>query len=94
MSKQRRTHSDVLKAKVAIEVLKGEKGINEIAALYEIHPNLALKWKRELEENAKEAFVKGKRPEDIAKDEKIEELYKQLGKRDLELDWVKKKLGL
>ncbi len=44
------------KAKVALEAIKGEKTIQELATLYSVHPNLVALWKKQLEENALELF--------------------------------------
>ena len=44
----RRSHSSELKAKVALEALKNERTITEIASIFEVHPNLVTKWKKQL----------------------------------------------
>lgn len=91
---QRRTHSDEFKAKIALEMIKGEKSLAEIASGYEIHQSLVLKWKRDLEANAAKLFAR-KEDEQIKElKEEQEKLYKALGKRQIENDWLKKKLGL
>jgi transposase-like protein len=57
MSKRpRRNHSPVFKAKVALEALKGNQTIVEIAARYEVHPNQITEWKKQLLEHAEEVF--------------------------------------
>jgi len=54
--RQRRNHSSVFKAKVALAALKGDKTIAELAEQFEIHPNQITDWKRQLQENAAIAF--------------------------------------
>ena len=43
---QRKQFPGALKAKVAIEAIKGERTINEIASTYQVHPNQVCKWKK------------------------------------------------
>ena len=67
MSKTRRNHLPAFKAKVAIEALKGEKTVNEIAAQYQVHPNQVTQWRRQLIDTAAEVFG-SKRDQENAKD--------------------------
>jgi len=94
MSSIRRSHSEEFKAKVALEVVKGEKSLAEIAGKYEIHQNLAVRWKRELEAKAAKLFVRKEDEQVKELKEEKEKLYTALGKRQIEIDWLKKKLGL
>ena len=54
--KNRKKYDEVFKAKVALEAVKGEMTIAEIASKYEVHPNLIMSWRRHLLENAAELF--------------------------------------
>ena len=56
MKGTRRKHSPSFKAKVALEALKGEASIAEIASCYEVHPNLVTKWKKTLQDEAAGIF--------------------------------------
>jgi len=58
MRKKRQNHSPEFKAKVAIEALKEQKTISELAQFYEIHPNQISTWKKEFLENASQVFDK------------------------------------
>jgi transposase-like protein len=89
---KRRTHTNEFKARVALEAVRGDKTINEIASDYKIHPNMIAKWKKQLIERIPDVFEHGikEKPDDAEK----EELYKQIGKMKVELDWLKKKVGL
>jgi transposase-like protein len=94
MKRHRRQFSADWKAKVALEAIKGQRTIQEIASHYEIHPNLVTHWKKELLERAAEIFSSGKTQEGKADEELKAELYQQIGKLQVEVDWLKKKSGL
>jgi len=84
-----------IKAKAALDALKGEMTIAEIAAKYQVHPNMITGWRRELLDNASGIFdhAKERRAEaDIQ--EKIDDLHKTIGEITMENDWLKKKLDL
>jgi transposase-like protein len=93
MLKKRTRHSQEFKAKVAIEALKEQKTINEIASQYQIHPNQVTKWKSQLIEDAGKVFEdkRTKKQDDKPSEDK---LYQQIGQLQVELDWLKKKSGL
>lgn len=82
------------KVKVAIEALKGIKSMSEIASTYEVHPTQIGFWKRQLMERAPTLFT-DKRAKDGKTPERImDELYKVIGQRDVEIEWMKKNLQL
>jgi transposase len=90
MRKKRQNYSADFKAKVAIEALKEQKTITELAQLYEIHPNQISTWKKEFLENASQVFDKiHRQPKE---DEKVARLYEAIGQLKIENDWLKKKL--
>jgi len=90
MRKKRQNHSAEFKAKVAIEALKEQKSIAELAQLYEIHANQISMWKKEFLENASQVFDKvNRQPKE---DEKVAKLYEAIGQLKIENDWLKKKL--
>lgn len=94
MSSKRRRHSAEFKAKVALEALRGELTANEIASRYEVHPTQIAKWKKQAIEQIKEGFT-GKREKNQQDNEALQdELYNQIGRLKVELDWLKKKSGL
>ena len=90
----RRTHDAGLKAKVALEAIKGEKTIAEISSKYSIHPNQIGKWKKEVLERLPELFNGKMKKADKTADELQSELYQQIGRLKVELDWLKKKSRL
>lgn len=77
------------KARVALEALKGEKSIAQISSEYEVHGNMISKWKKQLNENIANIFIRKNEQEPDA-ERQIENLYKQIGKQQVEIDWLKK----
>jgi putative transposase len=91
MSKKRRQHSAELKARVALEALKGIEPVHAIAAKYQVHPVQVSQWKKELLERLPEVFTK-KAPPGVAEAlQREERLYQKIGQLEVELDWLKKK---
>lgn len=87
---KRKQHSAQFKAKVALEAIKGEKTIAEIASHYSIHPTMIHTWKRQLLEGASELFERGSKtsllePQTQAQ---IDELYRQIGQLKVERDFL------
>jgi putative transposase len=91
MKQQRKKHSGEFKAKVAVEAIKGERTLNELAGQFEIHPTQVVQWKQRLLAGASDVFTGG--PErDTAQEEQLRDrLYQQIGQMKVELDWLKKK---
>ena len=84
-----------IKAKAALEAIKGELTLAEIAAKYQVHPNMVTGWKRELLDSAAGIFNHAKDRKAAAEvQEKIDVLHKTIGEITMENDWLKKKLDL
>lgn len=93
MSVQRNHHGPELKAKVAIEAIKEQKTVNEIAIEYRLHPGMISRWKKQLLENVVDLFS-GKKELRAKGDEGLrDQLYQEIGQLKVELDWLKKKTG-
>jgi putative transposase len=93
MSK-RRTHTPEFKARVAMEAISGRKTIQEIAADHAIHPIQVSQWKRQLLEGASELFTRGKKSKGKEEGQvKEAELFQQIGRLQMELEWLKKSLS-
>ena len=86
----RRNHTAAFKAKVALEAVKEERTIVEIAEIYDVHPNLVTKWKKQLLERASEAFDKERTPEDGPS---VAELNAKIGQLVMENDFLAHALG-
>jgi transposase-like protein len=94
MGKHRRQFSAGLKAKIAVEAIKGQRTVQEIASSYGVHPNQVTNWKKQLLDFSPEAFSTGRIRSDEADEHLKSELYAQIGKLKVELDWLQKKSGL
>lgn len=90
MSKKRKQYSAQLKAKVALEAIRGEKTVAELAAQYEIHPTMVNNWKRQLTEGASDLFEAQYQQSDRDEDAQaqIDELYRQIGQLKVERDFL------
>ena len=94
MKRQRKQYSADLKAKIAVEAVKGQRTVQEIGAHYSIHPSQVTQWKKQLLEGAGDIFS-NRRDHAAEADEQLKaELYQQVGKLQMELDWLKKKSGM
>lgn len=91
MGKPRKRHSPDFKLRAVLAVLKGDKTANELAGELEVHPVQLSEWKKQFTENGTEIFEKGpKKAKDESQDQS--ELYEQIGRLKMELEWLKKKL--
>ena len=94
MSK-RRTHSPEFKARVAMEAISGRKTLQEIAADHAIHPIQVSQWKKQLLDGAGDLFSKGRKDNEKGEQQAREaELFQEIGKLKMELEWLKKKSQL
>ena len=82
------------KAHVAIAAISGKQSVTQIASENEVHPTQVKQWEAIAKEGLPSLFVDKRKCEYKDMREKIEHLYKIIGQRDLELDWLKKKLHL
>ena len=92
----RKPHTPDEKAKLVLEVLQGERTINEIASEHNVHPSMLTRWKKEAIAGLPSIFENDaakKRKEKKAHDAELEELYAQIGKLTTQLEWLKKKSG-
>jgi len=93
-SRQRRSFSAEMKARIALEAIKGQKTISEIASHYGVHPNQVTNWKRQAIEGAPGLFADRRSRPDMSEEALKGELYQQIGQLQMEVDWLKKKSGL
>jgi transposase-like protein len=87
----RRNHSPAFKAKVALEAVKGEEPLIQIAERFDVHPNQITKWKRQLLEGA--ALVFGKDEEATKEGPSVAELHAKIGELTMENDFLAGALG-
>lgn len=86
----RRNHSPAFKAKVAMEAVKGEVTLAELAQRYDVHPNQINQWRSQLVERAAEIFGRPVQPESPPVDLKV--LHAKIGELALENDFLESAL--
>lgn len=92
MSQKRRKHSDEFKAKVALEAIKGVRTLSELSSFFGVHPTVIAHWKRMLVDGAPEVFSLGAGGSLKSEEEITGPLYEQIGRLQMEVDWLKKKV--
>jgi putative transposase len=94
MPRKRRSFSATFKSKVALDAIKGLKTVAEIAKLHQVHPSQVVLWKRQLLEGVESVFDGPTDRKDKAADQpQTAELYEQIGKLNMQLEWIKKKVA-
>ena len=94
MTAKRQNRSASFKFKVALEAIQGQKTINQIASEYQLNPGQVSKWKRQLQEQGAELFKNGTKDSERQQAKQEAELYQQIGRLKMELEWLKKKVKL
>lgn len=92
MKQKRKRHSAEFKAKVAIEALKEQKTMSELASEYEIHPNQITEWKKRFLEEGSDLFSNKQAKTEKDFDKERDQLYRQIGELKVQVDFLKKKL--
>ena len=82
-----RKHNPDFKARVAIEAIKGEKTLSELAGKYKVHPSVVQRWKKELIEKSSQVFATGSNKQND-KQAEIAQLYKKIGQLTVERDFL------
>jgi transposase len=90
--KRKRIDASV-KAKAALAALRGDRTSSELASQFGVHPTQIGHWKRRLLESADELFSDNRRREAEDQEALIADLYEQIGRLQMELAWLKKKVA-
>jgi transposase-like protein len=93
MAGKRKAHEASFKAQVALAAVKGDKTMNELAKQYGVHPTLIHGWKKQLLAGVEDVFARGGGT--AAEDHQAvqAQLYEQIGRLKMDLEFLKKKLG-
>jgi transposase-like protein len=88
----RRRHSSAFKAQVALQAVKGQKTLNELASEFGVHPVQIAQWKRQLLDASAGIFENGGASRREREQEHlVEQLYQEIGQLKVEVDWLRKK---
>ena len=93
MAGKRKQHTPAFKAQVALAALKGDRTVNELASHFGVHPTLIHGWKKQLLSEAERVFANGVKPGTGDGEARQVELYEQIGRLKMELEWLKKKVA-
>ena len=94
MSVMRKRYDGSFKARVALEAIRGDRTVAEIAAAYGVHPNQISKWKKQALDELPKIFSGRYEKTEAQGKELTDQLYQQIGRLKVELDWLKKKAGI
>lgn len=94
MARIRRKHSPEFKLKAVIEILKGEKTATQLSGELGVHPLVLSDWKKHFLEVGVQIFEKPRKASKVSEEAKEKtELFEQIGRLKMEIEWLKKKLG-
>jgi transposase len=93
MAGKRKQHTAAFKAQVALAALKGDRTVNELAGQYGVHPTLIHAWKKQLLAGAEQVFGNGSKAGTADTEVLQAQLYEQIDRLKMELEWLKKKVG-
>ena len=93
MAGKRKKHTAAFKAQVALATLKGDRTVNELAAQHTVHPTLIHAWKKQLLAGAQAVFAEGVKAPAADAEHQRKELFEQIGRLKMELEWLKKKVA-
>lgn len=91
---QRKSYSAEFKRKVALEAIKEQRTLNEIASEYGVFPNQVCLWKKELFDGIGNIFTDKRKKDEKSNETLVPQLYQQIGQLKVEVDWLKKKSGI
>ena len=90
----RRNHTAEFKSKVALAAIRGEKTLSQLGSQFKVHPMKIAKWRKAAIEQLPELFVDGRTRKNGSSGADNDALYQEIGRLKVELDWLKKKVGM
>jgi transposase-like protein len=93
MAGKHKRHPAAFKAKVALEAAKQTKTAAELAKAFQVHPVQISQWKKQLLDGAETLFRDGRRRERDGEQARQAELFEQIGRLNMEVEWLKKRLA-
>ena len=93
MARKRKRYTAAVKAKVALAALREQQTTSELASQFGVHGNLVSQWKRQLLEGAESVFGNGRGAGGKSDEPEVAELYEQIGRLKVQLEWLKKKVA-
>lgn len=88
----KKVFSSQQKASIALSAIKGHQTINQLASTYAVHPTQINTWKKTLLAEAQTLFTDKRRKNSQSDQQLLSQLYQIIGQKDLEMEWLKKKL--
>ena len=92
MKENRKKHSASFKARVALESLKGEETVAQLASRFDVHPSQVNKWKKALTDGAADIFGDGRNRKKPGNQQLVAQLYQQIGQLKVERDFLENTL--
>jgi transposase-like protein len=93
MAGTRRRHPAAFKARVALEAAKQTKTVAELAKIHRVHPVQISQWKKQLLDGVEDLFRDGRRRQREESEARQAELYEQIGRLNMEIEWLKKRVA-
>jgi putative transposase len=93
MGGKRKSYGESFKATVALAAIKGDRTLSALSSHFDVHATLILAWKKQLISGAAQVFAPGQKVVAAGAEAKQAELYEQLGRVQMELAWLKKKVA-